>query len=662
MKVFRRIAGVVLSVTLLGTSFGLPGTGTVQAAEDLGEIRVFLTQQYGTWYEEQQALHFSKTSNWQQGDIIRVYPDSEGQTFLGIGGAMTESAAYNLSKLSYAEQERVLEAYYGDSGARFSLVRSAIGSPDFATRSYSYCDTEEPDPELINFSIAKDYDYVIPYLKRVKAYRPDALHFAAPWAPPAWMKKSGVRRGQTGTAALNLIDNSLKPEYYQSYANYFLKYLQAYEREGLPIYALSVQNEAQNNPKWEACTWTSSAMAEFIGYYLGPTLERGGYGGVEINIWDWDKGNDSMHGEGFINFNKRVLSNPVAQQYVGGIAFHWYAGDLWHEAAGTPMWSEDFYSLDSLRQAYPDVKLHATEACQEKGPWFNSFAPADRYIYDILNDFEHGVDCWIDWNLVLDKDGGPTQGVVNQCHAPVMLDEYNRVCFQPSYYIFKQISREIQPGTVHIDSTSTTDTIVKTAAKDKDGNVSLLIGNVKDYDQRVTVIDGERSVTLTVPSHGLMTLKYNTAYNADTKPVYDPTRAKEWVIPVNAYASSHEWGIRDRFRPYSAIDRNSSTRWASGWNNGEWIVFELSADCIVTGVDLNFECGADAHFVVEVSEDGYNYTQVLDIPRRYFRSSNRDVCTSVTPTYGRYVRMRGIERNNRYGYSIYEAMVEVQQN
>lgn len=659
MRVLKSILGVLLSVSLTIPPVSVLTADTAQAAGNLGEVQVFLTQQYGTWYEEQEPLAFYKTNPGQQGSIIQVFPDREGQTFLGIGGAMTESAAYNLSKLSYSEQERVLEAYYGESGARFSLVRSTIGTPDFATRSYSYCDTDEPDPDLVNFSIEKDYDYVIPYLHRVKAYRPDALHFAAPWAPPAWMKKSGVRRGQTGTAAMNFVDNSLKPEYYQSYANYFLKYLQAYEREGLPIYALSVQNEAQNNPKWEACTWTSSAMAEFIGYYLGPTLENNGYGNVEINIWDWDKGNDSMHGEGFINFNKRVLSDSAARRYVDGIAFHWYAGDLWHEIAGKPMWSEDFYSLDSVRQEFPDIKLHATEACQEKGAWFNSFEPADRYIYDILNDFEHGVDCWIDWNLVLDRNGGPTQGVVNECHAPVMLDEYNNVVFQPSYYIFKQISREIQPGTVHIDTVTNSGSIVKTAAKDADGNISLLIGNVKDYDQYLTVIDGDRSVDVMVPSHSLMTLKYHKDYEEE-KLVYDPSRPSAWVRPVYARASSQEWGVRNRFQAHSAIDGSYSTRWASNWNNNEWIVFEMANRCAIIGVDLNFECGADAGFVVEVSEDGENYQTVFEVPRGYFRNTKRDVCTSTEPAYGKFVRFRGLERNNRYGYSIYEAQVLVQ--
>ena len=250
------------------------------------------------------------------------------------------------------------------------------------------------------------------------------------------MKKSGVRRGQTGTAALNFINNSLNPIYYNSYADYFVKYIKAYENEGIPVYSLSMQNESQNNPKWEACTWKPEEAAKFVGGYLGPALEANNIN-TKLLIWDWDKGNDLMHGDGFIKYNTTVLSDKNARKYIDGIAFHWYAGDVWHEIAGKPMWSKDFYSLDEIKERFPDINLYATEACQEKGPWLGSFEPADRSI-ETKSDMD----------------------------------------------------------------------IVKTAVKDNDGSISVLLGNITDNKKTVSVIDGGKAVEVTLLPHSLTTLRY----------------------------------------------------------------------------------------------------------------------------------------------------------
>lgn len=590
----------------------------------------------------------STAEDQTRSDLLRIFPEQRRQSFIGVGGAMTEAAAYNIAKLSPKEQELVYEAYFGEDGAKYALLRSSIGSADFHTRSYSYVDTEEPDPELTQFSIEKDWEYIIPAIHRAQTYRPDLKFFAAPWAPPAWMKKSGVRRGQTGTAALSLIDNSLKKEYYESYANYFVKYMQAYEAAGIPVYSLSLQNEAQNNPKWEACTWSSKDTATFIGEHLGPALERNGLD-PKLLIWDWDKGNDPMHGEGFIRYNSRVLSDPKARQYIDGIAFHWYAGDLFHEIKGEPMWSRDFYSLDEIKAQFPDIALYATEACQEKGPWWYSFDPADRYIYDILNDFEHGVESWIDWNLVLDEDGGPTQGVVNQCHAPMMLDSRNRLHFQPSYYILKRISREIQPGKVSIVSESRDASLVKTAAIDKAGQVSILLGNVEDQKKTVTLMDGEASLQVTLPPHSLTSLSYNT-YD---KPMQSgPIETARWEKPVAAKATSYERNPFRSYRAEQAIDGKAKTRWASEWQDKESITFELAELSSLDGIKIQFENGHDASFSLWTSVDGRKFKRV------YFAHSNefyqKQVEIFFERTEAKYLRFQGEHRRNRFGYSIYE--------
>ena len=290
----RKVVAGMLTFAMFGMSLSSFSPTQVCAADDLGKVEVHVSAKEGGYDQTLPDLQFEKADTAQSSGYVKVYPDEKRQTFLGVGGAMTESAAYNLQKLSKEQQEEVYEAYFGESGAKYSVLRSTIGSADFSTRSYSYNDTEEPDPDLKNFSIEKDWDYIIPAIQKAQSYRPDIKFFAAPWAPPAWMKNSGVRRGQTGTAGLNFVDNSVKPEYYKSYANYLVKYIQEYEKVGIDVYSLSMQNEAQNNPKWEAATWSTDAVIDFVGNYLGPALEENQLD-PQLLIWDWDKGNDPMH-------------------------------------------------------------------------------------------------------------------------------------------------------------------------------------------------------------------------------------------------------------------------------------------------------------------------------------------------------------------------------
>lgn len=638
----KKILTLALTLSMIATPLGVNANETI--ALNMPKVEVYQTVKNGDMdmkLPDLQMKTYDQKADTQK--TVRIFAGDERQEILGIGGAMTESTAYNLSLLSPEKQKEVYDAYFSKDGANYSIVRSSIGSADFSVKSYSYNDTEKPDPELKNFSIDGDREYVLPALKRIKSYRNDMKFFAAPWAPPAWMKKSGVRRGQTGTAALKLVDNSIDTKYFDSYAQYFVNYLKAYKNEGIDIFSISIQNEAQNNPKWEACTWSINDTAEFIGKHLGPKLEENGLD-PELLIWDWDKGNDPMHGDGFIKYNLGVLNNAEARKYIDGIAFHWYAGDVWHEIAGKPMWSRDFYSLDEVKKVYPNIKFYATEACQEKGPWLGSFDPADRYIYDILNDFEHGTSSWIDWNLLLDSEGGPTQGVVNKCHAPIMLDKNLNLVYNPAYYILKRLSKEIQPGTKSIRSDINFEGIEKTAVKKANGDIAVFLGNVKDYAQTVNVVDSGKMVTVNLPAHSMTTL------------VYSETTDAVVLKPISAYSSSYEWHPWKDYRANSAIDNNKNSRWASDWKDNESITFELDDERVVTGIKLLFENGQDSEFKILTSYDGVNFEEVKRVQKNTFRQQ-KDVFITFEPSSAKYVRFQGVSRNNRYGYSIYDAYV-----
>jgi len=582
-------------------------------------------------------------------NYIHVFSGEKRQEMLGIGGAITESAAYNISTMPANIQKQIFDAYFSKLGSNYSVIRTPIGSCDFTLSGYSY-DDGDVDTNLTNFSIDKDKQYIIPAMQKALSYNNNLKIFTAPWSPPAWMKKSGARSGKG--PALPFVGDSifnnaqLKPEYYQAYSNYLSKYIKEYKKLGINIWSLSVQNEAQNAPAWEGTTYTPASMADFIGNYLGPTFTKDNID-AKILIWDWDKGNDPMHRDGFINFNTKVLSDSNAAKYIYGTAFHWYAGDIWHEATGQPMWSTDFDSLDTVKKNFPKLHLLATEGCQEKGHWLNDWAPASRYIYDMINDFESYTETWIDWNIVLRNDGGPTHDVNNLCHAPVMVDpSTNKVTFNSSYYILKQFSQNIRPGTYNIKTTanlpeaSDTSGIFKTAfINPEDNSVSLFVGNTSNNDQMVKIVDGTKGFTATIKANSLMTFKYNTTG-------FECTNTPE-VITVDS--SSNQSGSQTADK---AIDKNNSTRWASNWNDNEWLKLDLGEQYNVSGVIINWECGYDSAYKVQTSMDGTNWTTVRTITNN--STSNKNTELNFSPKSARYLKIQGEKRNNKYGYSVYE--------
>lgn len=237
-----------------------------------------------------------------------------------------------------------------------------------------------------------------------------------------------------------------------------------------------------------------------------------------------------------------------------------------------------------------------------------------------------------------------------------MLDENNNVCYQPSYYILKQISRTVQPGTVSIKSATDMD-IVKTAVLDEEGMISVMLGNVTDEEKTVTVVDADRSVDVTLKPHSLTTVKYDSNYQPDDS--IDSSLPDVLVKPIAAEASSYEKNPIYNYQAESAIDDSMRTRWASDWTNQEYITFELSSRATVSGIQLKFENGYDALYDIQVSDDGKNFKTVKTVMIEEMNAP--EVTVKFDPVKARYVRFQGIQRNNRYGYSIYDANILVKQ-
>ncbi|MHC1748136.1 MAG: discoidin domain-containing protein [Cellulosilyticaceae bacterium] len=652
-KNFKQKMALLMIMTMV-FSGGFLGNTNVLKADEVSSVKVIRTAkdgEMGVYLPEEnmtEGLSFTNTDN-----IIRIYSGETKQEIIGFGGALTESAVSVINKLESAKQQEIYDAYFGEEGSNYNMIRTHIGSCDFSLSNYSYNDMPKgkTDSELNNFTIDPDREDIIPAIKRAQSYNAEMKIVAAPWAPPAWMKKSGDRYGKTGTAGMAFVDNSVKPEYYASYANYLAKYIEAYGEEGIPIWAMSMQNEAQNNPKWEAATFNPKQAKTFIGDYLGPTLaERAP--NTKLLIWDWDKGNDPMHADGFVDYNTEVLSDSNAARYIWGIGFHWYAGDLKSEITGEPMWSKDFYSLQEIKKAFPDINLIATEACQEKGAHLREWTPAARYSYDIINDLKNGTQGWLDWNIVLNSQGGPTHNVINKCHAPIMVDfkdeniqADDEIIYNPAYYILNQFSKNIKPGACVVLSTSNFNALDHVALVNPDGSIVLFVGNNTNNDIQTKIMDGSYGMDVTIKANSMTTFMYdNTANECNSI-----ARGKVTT------ASSYQVYYGDPLVPDRVVDGNTTSRWASEWNDNEWIGVDLENVYTLAGLEIDWENGYNNDYQIEISSDGENWQSVY-VAAASDKTYNL-ARLRFAPIEGRYIRMHGLKRNAKYGYSIYEMRV-----
>lgn len=401
------------------------------------------------------------------------------QTIVGFGGSFTEAAAFALTKVGQERRQEALRAYFDPvEGLGYNLCRTHINSCDFSLSNYSYCETDG-DTELRHFDIAPDKRFLIPMIKAAMAV-PNASFklFASPWSPPGWMKTNGqMNHG-----------GALKPEYRDTWALYYVKYIQAYRAEGIDIWGLTVQNEPAAVQVWDSCIWSAEAEGQFVRDHLGPTLEKHGLSDIKIMVWDHNKD---------IIFERvePILSDPQTTRYVWGVGFHWYSGD-------------NFENLDKVHRAFPDKHLLFTEGCQEGGPHIGSWAVGERYAHDIIGDLNNWTVGWVDWNMVLDENGGPNH-VGNYCSAPIIADSKNKkLIYQSSYYYLGHFSKFIRPGAVRIGCAVQNSPLEATAFKNADGVIAAVIFNRTDETVPLRIVLPAGAAQQTVLPHSIMTVLY----------------------------------------------------------------------------------------------------------------------------------------------------------
>jgi glucosylceramidase len=414
---------------------------------------------------------------------VFIDPSKTFQTFLGIGGALTDASAETFAKLPKQQQDEFLAAYYDkDKGIGYSLARTNIHSCDFSSDSYTY--VKDNDNSLSSFSVDHDRQFRIPFIKKAIAAAGGKLTlYASPWSPPAWMKtNNNMLRG-----------GKLKKENYQTWANYFVKFIRAYEKEGIPIWGVSVQNEPMATQTWESCVFSAEDETAFLKNNLGPTLQKQGLGSKKIIVWDHNR--DLLYQRA-----STLLNDKAAAKYAWGVGFHWY--EDW--SGGDQM----FDNVRKVHESFPDKPLIFTEGSIERFNFdsVNIWRLGERYGRSMINDFNNGTVGWTDLNILLDEKGGPNH-VQNYCYAPIIGDTRSgKLIYTNAYYYIGHLSKFIRPGAKRIECSSSRSPLLSTAFKNPDGRIVVVVMNQTAGDMPFNLwLEGKAAQT-TSAAHSIMTL------------------------------------------------------------------------------------------------------------------------------------------------------------
>jgi glucosylceramidase len=416
---------------------------------------------------------------------VFVNPAITFQTLLGIGGAITDASAETFAKLSEDKQKELIKAYYDRTdGIGYTMARTNIHSCDFSSGSYTYI--AEGDKELKTFSIEHDKAYRIPLIRlAIEAADNRLLLFASPWSPPAFMKDNNDM----------LHGGKLLPEYYTAWATYYTKFIEAYEKEGIPVWGISVQNEPMAVQIWESCIYTAEEERDFLKNYLGPIMEKSGHGDKKIIVWD--------HNRDMITHRASTIFNDsVASKYAWGIGFHWY--ETW--TGSDPM----FGNVAKVHEAYPTKNILFTEGCN--GPFtpekINDWANGEVYGRSIINDFNAGAAGWLDWNILLDETGGPNH-VGNFCFAPVHADtRTGQLIYTPAYYYLGHFSKFIRPGAKRVSTASSRSQLLSVSFENEDGSMVTVVMNQGDQPLTYNLIADSSETKIGILPHAIQTLIY----------------------------------------------------------------------------------------------------------------------------------------------------------
>lgn len=408
---------------------------------------------------------------------IEIDEGTQFQSIVGWGAAMSDASAYLIQmKMSAQQREALLQELFGrDPGIGLTFVRVTMGASDFSRSHYSYDDLPpgQTDPTLARFSIDADRAEKLPALERAFAINPQLKLVGSPWSPPGWMKTTG-----------SLIKGTLKPEFYPAFAEYFRRWIEAYEAEGLPIFAVTLQNEPHFEPEnYPGMRLDPPQRADLIKNHVGPLFAQRG---VRAQIWDWDHNWDEL------NSPLAVLSDAGARQYVAGVAWHCYGGDI--SAQGF------------VHDQHPTKDTYFTEC--SGGQWAPVWADNLKWLVSKMvignaRGWAKGVALW---NLALDENYGPHLGGCGDCRGVVTINSTSgQVTWNVEYYALAHASRFVRPGAVRIESTTSNGLETVAFRNADDQSKVLIVLNTSTAAREFAVRAGGRGFTYALPAGAVVT-------------------------------------------------------------------------------------------------------------------------------------------------------------
>lgn len=465
---------LIRNLTFAGTAALV---GTAAAADQpapAGSIQVRQTAQTKRLAAEP-ALQWRPASG-STADSVVLDPTRKYQEMLGFGAALTDSSCYVINRMAKPAREQLMREFFHPSEANFSACRVCLGASDYATKAYSF-DEGEPDPEMTRFSIEHDKEYILPVLRQARNLNPDLFFLGSPWSPPGWMKAGG-----------SMLGGSMRKSSFAAYAKYFVKALQGYSAEGVPLNAVSVQNEVDTDQdgRMPACLWGQEYEMDFVARHLGPKLAENK---IDTKIWILDH-NYNLWGRAIA-----ALDSPEVNRYVDGVAWHGYVGDA--------------SAMTKVHEAYPQKHMYWTEG----GPSYNerdystNWAMWGSRISGVLHNWSR---CVMAWNLALDEVGKPNIGPF-KCGGVVTVDsKTGELTRSGQYWALAHFARAFRRGAQRIESWGELAHVSHVACLNPDGTTAAILTN-SGAERKILLRLGGSEAEILLPGSSMTTLTWKNA-------------------------------------------------------------------------------------------------------------------------------------------------------
>lgn len=427
-------------------------------------MKKYITDIRNNIYLKESNIRLKKIRKYIENNVIIVYKNEAITKFLGMGASITESSGYNYSLLSDSKKKDFINDIYGIDGLNYNIGRLSIGSCDFSLSFYEYSKKKD----LSDFSIGHDKLYIIPLLNDIYKIKKLTL-ISSPWTPPKFMKSFKCIKG-----------SKLKQKYYELYAMYLHKYIDSYKKIGFDINYITIQNEPMVRQRWESCKFSLENQKKFIYEYLLDELKN-----TETSIILWDHNRENIY-----DVAKELYEE---NEKVKGLGFHWYSGRFYN-------------NIRLVRNKYPDLLLFNTEMCcgYSNTNFITWMADAELYIRDIISCMNSGINAYLEWNLLLDFEGGPSH-IKNPVKTPIVLNNDKTDYIKtPIYYYIKHISNFIKEGYEIINSDKYEENLYVVSAK-KDNKVVVVILNLTDNDYMYNLLLDDKYLNDTINGHTIIT-------------------------------------------------------------------------------------------------------------------------------------------------------------